>query len=365
MANANNDGHQPLEQQPAPDPLPSTFEAVDTLADQATKEILDKIAASIPEDEEPILRIALCGKTGVGKSSLIEGLLLQEGQAYQKPGRTEKILMSSRKICSPSGREITVEFTDSPGTEALDGVGNKSHRSQYVKEVSEAFRKADIQLLCVRMDDDVREEEVKMIRFFYNKFGDALWVKVVFVLTFANRVTVDCRNEENKEHEYTERFQVMKAALREAMTQAGVRADMVKTTPVCVAGHPEKKQLPNCEDWACPFLVDLLKSGIAENAKIALLNITWRRWVIKNPGKVSTGAVGVSGVVTGLGVMTAGGILSAATVTLPIGIPLIIVGGLISIYCAGATAHQAKNAYRKHVKESEVPKKIKGLHAAA
>ena len=333
---------------------PSTFTGIDRLADQQIKEILDKIAESV---DNPTLKIVVSGKTGVGKSSLILGLFLSEGEAFRKPERTNTLLVRERQIFSPSGKSINLELTDTPGTEALVGVGNKSQRAQYLKAVSEAFRNADILLLCVRMDDDVREEEVQMINFFYKTFGDILWAKVVFILTFANRVTVDCRNEEDKEHEYTERFQEMKAALQVAMTQAGVRADMVTATPVCVAGHPEKKQLPNSEDWACSFLVDLLKSGIAENVKFALLNATWKRWLV-NPVPASAGAAGATGFLTGVGFITAGGVISSAIITLPLGIPLMFIGGGTTIFSVGATAYQAAKSFKQQKRDFEVPQKV-------
>ena len=46
-----------------------------------------------------------------------------------------------------------MHVTDTPGTEALNGVGKRENRKRYLSEVSKAYRKADIMLYCIRMDD--------------------------------------------------------------------------------------------------------------------------------------------------------------------------------------------------------------------
>ena len=277
MADEHVEEHQAMPVQ-GPPVYPATVTGIDILADQQTKEVLDKIGARATD---PTLRIVVTGKTGVGKSSFIQALFLEEGQKFEKPAHTTKVHTRSMPIYSPSGQPVSVELTDTPGMEALIGVGRRANRREYVKQVSPAFKNADILLFCVRMDDEVRAEEVEMIRFMLQEFGALMWTKVIFVLTFANRVTTDCPEEE-KEREFTERFATIQQALQVAMQQAGIAEDVAQATPVCVVGHPERKQLPNCDDWACPFLVECLKSGIAENIKINLLKSTWKRWII-NP----------------------------------------------------------------------------------
>ena len=349
------DDHQDMPAQERP-VYPTTVTGIDVLADQQTKEILDKIGARVTD---PTLRIVVTGKTGVGKSSFIQALFLVEGQKYEKPERTRKVFTRPMPIYSPSGQPVTVELTDTPGTEALMGVGNKANRKDYVKQVSPAFKSGDILLFCVRMDDEVREEEVKMIRFMLGEFGALIWTKVIFVLTFANRVTIDCPEEE-KEREFTDRFVTMQQALQEAMQQAGVAEDVAQATPVCVAGHPEHKQLPNCDDWACPFLVECMKSGIAENVKINLLKSTWRRWII-NPKRVPAGVAGVTGIATGIGCVVAGGVLSA-TPAFAIGIPVAALGGtFILLSATAATSHTVTTIKRDQESDLEVPKKIHDL----
>lgn len=338
---------------------PSTVEGIDMLADEQTKEVLDKIGNSIGH---PSLRIVVVGKTGVGKSTLIYGLFeMVEGQTIGKLPRTNTVTPREMVISSPSGQPITVTVTDTPGTEALVGVGKKASCKVYLKEVSGAYKEADIVLFCVRMDDDVRQEEVEMIRVLLKEFGITMWAKVIFVLTFANRVTVDVPDEHKKEV-YSEQLIAMQQALQEAMQQARIAEDVAKATPICVAGHPVNKQLPDCPDWAWPFLVNCLKSGIAENTKAALLKSTWKRWIF-TPGRAFTGATGLTGIVTGIGLIVVGGVISGTPVTLPLGLPLAAIGTGITLYSASAaTAHTVVSA-RDHKSDMNITKRIQDLQS--
>ena len=100
-----------------------------------------------------------------------------KGQKFERPEHTTKVHTRSMPIYSPSGQPVDVKLTDTPGMEALIGVGTRENRKEYVKQVSPAFKSADILLFCVRMDDEVRAEEVEMIRFMLQEFGALMWTK--------------------------------------------------------------------------------------------------------------------------------------------------------------------------------------------
>ena len=74
-------------------------------------------------------------------------------------------------ILSPQRQRIIVKLTDTPGTESLKGIGKKENRKKYLKEISEAYRQADIVLYYLRMDDHVREDDVELMQFLLNQFG--------------------------------------------------------------------------------------------------------------------------------------------------------------------------------------------------
>ena len=165
----------------------------------------------------------------------------------------------------------------------------------------------------------MRADDVELMKILLNKFGARLSGKVVFLFTFANRVAIDFP-EEHKTQVYNSKLE---RNSKTAMQQAGISELIANATLVCIAGHPVNKCLPDCDDWACPFLVNCLKLGITDNIKAALLCSTWKRWAITTR-RVITGITGTTGVIIGLGLIVTGGILSSTLVTLPLGIPLII-----------------------------------------
>ena len=188
-----------------------------------------------------------------------------------------------------------------------------------------------------------------------NKFEARLWGKVVFLFTFANRVAIDFP-EEHKTQVYNSKFIETERNLKTAMQQAGISELIANATLICVAGHPVNKCLPDCDDWACPFLVNCLKLGITDNTKAALLCSTWKRWAITTR-RVITGIAGTTGVITRLGLIVTWGILSSTLVTLPLGVPLIAVGTGISLYSAGMSTKHAITTEKIH-KDMEVHEKI-------
>ena len=334
----------------------STEEGLDLLADERTKEVLDTIGATI---SDPNLRIAAIGKTGVGKTTLIEGLFEIDDPSKRNTRRTPttEVKNYTLNITSPSGQPVAVVLTDTPGTEALVGVGKKQHRKKYLKSISGVCKSANIVLYCLRMDDDVREDDVETMSFLFKEFGVMLWAKLVFVLTFANRVTAD--TEEDKLKIYKEQFDHMQQQLRRAMDQAGIKGELAEGTSVCVAGHPTNKCLPDCEDWTCPFLVNCLKSGITDNTRATLLLSTVKRWAFKKHGL--TGTVGGAGVLTGLGLVVTGTVMCTIPVTLPLGVPLAVVGGSIVIYSAAASGVHIEATREEHKTEAKTATKFQNM----
>ena len=336
----------------------STKQGLNLLDDERTKEVLDKIGAAATVGNNPSLRIVVVGEMGVGKTTLVKSLFEDPVQSHTVVERTVEVDPHTFEIDSPSGYPIEVTVTDTPGTDALVGVGSKANSKQFVKEVSPSIAEANIILYCLRMDDYVKEKDVEIIRFLLKEFGARMWAKVVIVLTCANKVVFEIP-EEYKQQIFDDKFKSIQKDLCRAMQQAGINEAVAKATAICVAGSPWNKILPGCDDWVCPFLVNCLKSGITDNTKAALLHSTWKRWI--STRRKITGTATGAGVATGLGLIVVGGVLGAHPIGLPLGVPLIAVGAGISIYSASASAVQSTVSERKHSKDVETVNKIKNL----
>ena len=333
---------------------------VDLLADRDTQEVLRNLSATMTN---PKLNIVVVGKTGVGKTTMINGLFeTEEAQTIIKPHKTQTIVSHQMTISSPyegtdRGKDITVTVTDTPGTEAILGINKKD----YLKLVSGPINEGDIVLYCIRMDDEVRTDDVDLIRFMLTNFGNRLWTRIVFVLTFANRVVADHREEDLQQRCYEVEFGRKQQSLRTALREVGIAEAEIENTCklLCVAGHPKYKSLPFVEDWACPFIVNCLRSGITDNTKCALVQATWKR--INNRNRGITTVAGATGVATGIGIIVAGGILSSTVFTVGVGAPLVCVGAGIAIYSAGAGVVHTVRTERKYSKDMETADKIKRL----
>ena len=327
---------------------------VDLLADRDTQEVLRNISATMTN---PKLNIVVVGKTGVGKTTMINGLFeTEEAQTIIKPHKTQTIVSHQMTISSPyegtdRGRDIAVTVTDTPGTEAILGI----NRKDYLKLVSGPINEGDIVLYCIRMDDEVRTDDVDLIRFMLKNFGNRLWTRIVFVLTFANRVVADYREEDLQQRCYEVEFGRKQQSLRTALREVGLAEAEIENTckSLCVAGHPENKSLPFVEDWASQFIVNCLKSGITDNTKCALLQATWKRI---NQSRGVTAVAGVAGIATGIGIIVAGGVLSSTVFTVGLGAPLVFIGAGITIYSTGAgVAHtvRTERRYREDMKTAD------------
>lgn len=362
----------------------SVQRGIDMEPDTDFKDVLKNIVQKLGDD--PSVDLLVVGKTGVGKTTLINGLFMEPNeQDVGEPSRTERVTPRNLTILSPKierspsqegsedevhgsskatyRKSITIRLNDTPGIEALTGIGKKANRQKYLNEHSEYYRRADIILYCLRMDDHVREVDVEFMQFLLKQFGERLWVKVIIVLTFANRVAVDYEPERKKEV-YDAKKERMKEKILEALQQAGVPKQCIlnrddESFKICVAGHPIKRRLPECDDWTCSFIVDCLKLGISDNTKAALLLSTWERWAISTRrGSYSAGMA--AGVATGLGLIVMGGVMSAAVVTLPFGVPLIVFGATITAYSTGMGIRHARKTEIAH-EDLKVTKKLQSF----
>ena len=283
------------------------------------------------------LRIMVAGETGVGKSTLLNGLV---GQEVCEVGRKDKQRVTTKVSefnCQKDGIDIIA--IDCPGLH--DGTDNDDQYVRDMKGMIDSHDGIDLMLYCKRMDDTRAsaadsESDVKsdadIIRKLSDGLGKEIWEHTLFVLTFANvyeKMLKQRLHPGEVQAAFKDRKDAWKKEIQKAMKACEVEYGRVK---VCAAGH-KKPQLCGSQYWLSDFWATAYEVQ-DENGAFALLRLNKKRMVdldaaeaqcqatskeelhrqpivMTDKVKKALGAVGVG---TGAGVGTAIGATVGATI---------------------------------------------------
>ena len=184
------------------------------------------------------LEFLVCGKTGVGKSTLINGLVGQEVRNVNDPGLGDY----SSATFGPGTTEVEetllnidgvlVSVWDSPGLQ-----DDTDSDEKYLENMYANCKNVDLVLYCVDMTT-VRwtPREKKATELLTKKFGVEFWKRCILVMTKANMVRVP-RSEKSKENEYFKRLyhNFMQQFQQQLITQ-GVVEDTARSVPAVAVG---------------------------------------------------------------------------------------------------------------------------------
>ena len=192
------------------------------------------------------------GKTGVGKSSLINGVV---GKEVAKEGDTLDRETVQVRAYAFKYHEVDITIWDSPGLQdCLD------KEEEYIKDMQrEGCADSDLVLYCSRMNDTrFRKEDYDAIRKFTFGLGKDIWKNAIFVMTFANDVRAKHKrdlkltpDEERKRNLtfFNLRIKEWRAKLVGAVTEAGVDAKVAASIPIVPAGYDQEQELPDRDNW--------------------------------------------------------------------------------------------------------------------
>lgn len=207
------------------------------------------------------LRVLVVGRTGHGKSSFINALFPTDvAEVAQARDPTTMSVKKYERVISG----VKLILFDSPGLQ--DGIHEDE---EYIKNMKETCKVINLLLYCVRMDDQLRQNDKETIKTITKALGKDIWKHAMCVLTFANQVKPMSRTQ-GKPKEYFDRiFECLKR-----MVQVYVADATGCTVPVVASGHPLEYGLPVCKDWRNKLLTKAIEKCSNEGA-IALLKSNW------------------------------------------------------------------------------------------
>ena len=219
------------------------------------------------------INILLTGKTGVGKSSIINAII---GNTVAHEGKDLSGVTREVTSYKMTVNNINFEIWDSPGITDTDDVITERIK----KTLKQNCPHLHLLLYCIRMDRDrVKVSELEAIKQLSHVFTPKIWDTAVFALTFANRVLPPSEIETAEEVTkwFKKRIKEFQEVIVRALVESGVPQDKAKQVPVIPTGYhkrtrlmPNPRELYDRQDWFYPFWQTCF-DHMEENALIPLL----------------------------------------------------------------------------------------------
>ena len=249
------------------------------LTSYVQKEDFD-IDASIDKwnEESKSVNVFITGKTGTGKSTLVNGIL---GEKVAVEGETLDPQTTEVKVCSRRIGTVMVNVWDSPGLQ--DGT---EFEEKYKKNIKENCKDVDLFLYCVNMSQTrfVRGgPDVKAMCELTELLGTKMWENTLFVMTFANDAVAMLEDQGKEGGALLSAFagkikmwndKIHKVLIDEVKLPKDI-AEKVVTVP---AGHWSKAKLLDAGDYWLTKLWLQAVSVSKSSAQPALIKINEHRF---------------------------------------------------------------------------------------
>ena len=239
------------------------------------------VRAIVARNRSDPFKLFVFGKTGAGKSSLINTLLnsqvAREGAGLRSQTKQVEAYTgnSSLEMLQTTVNDVPVVLWDSPGLNDPYISGDETLRT-----IKDNCQDADlfvynIQITQSRMGQDDFDSVAELT----NALGKGIWKRALFALTFANQLKTRSSSRESDDAKMLkERVSEWKEVLQDAVERAGLSRDQAAEIPIVPTSY-RQIPLPGVPDWNNDFWIKGLSRTKHWSKFIAMLQITSGNWI--------------------------------------------------------------------------------------
>ena len=232
------------------------------------------------------VKIFITGRTGVGKSTLVNGLV---GEQMAKEGDGLDPETSEVKAWVSEYRSINVTVWDSPGLQ--DGTNMES---RYLDDMRTKCSDMDLSIYCVSFKETRFFKgcaDIVAMTKLTNVFGEKMWKNAMFVLTFANLAEdldsriLEADDDDEKVRLFREKLHLWRETLTNALIDdVGVDKAIAERIHVVPAGHASIPELIDRPQWLSPIWFTALYA-MNSRAQPAMVKLNYHR-IVDNPKEI-------------------------------------------------------------------------------
>ena len=199
------------------------------------------------DSETKTIGIMVCGKSGIGKFTLLITLLgTKDKFVVNGPGGKGDNCMAAgtEDVVSVSERIHGIEVTmyDTPGLQS------DHNDNYYIDSMAKVMAKIDLVLFCIDSTSTRWAAEAGTVQKLHSFFGNEFWMMAIFVLTRSNMaqnalVEDDDLTPEDKITKCEKAAKDIFECYEQELLKQNASADVVKHIPLVAAGRPKKRKL--------------------------------------------------------------------------------------------------------------------------